>query len=317
MVGEAIRGILDGGARKVIIPGCGTFIRRESGEFVFTELLRTDDGKLTAALAASRDIAPEAARKLVESYAAALNRELAETGRATVEGIGTIVRTAAGSYTVEPQNGTVPQKADSEPARQTERDIPATTDALTEDGAAQTADASRPADTDAEERPQDTLSGTGQEEVAPHEEVRQEADNAPAPTYGRYDKSRLRSALYGDREPDDEEPAEQRRPLSQSLPDTTPSAAQAATPAAAAPTPVSSGDDEKTEYTPQIHIRRPGKPKKRPDAVLVIAIIAFAIAIGVLVYGFLANRDINAVKEGILIEMDDSGQPAEPAAEAE
>ena len=71
------------------------------------------------------------------------------------------------------------------------------------------------------------------------------------------------------------------------------------------------------EYTPQIHIRRPGKPKKRPDAVLVIAIIAFAIAIGVLVYGFLANRDINAVKEGILIEMDASGQAAEQAAEAE
>lgn len=44
---------------------------------------------------------------------------------------------------------------------------------------------------------------------------------------------------------------------------------------------------------------------------LVIAIIAFAIAIGVLVYGFLANRDINAVKEGILIEMDASGQAAE------
>ena len=73
MVGEAIRGILDGGARKVIIPGCGTFIRRESGELVFTELLRTDDGRLTAALAASQGIAPEAARKLVEAYAAAMN----------------------------------------------------------------------------------------------------------------------------------------------------------------------------------------------------------------------------------------------------
>ena len=32
---------------------------------------------------------------------------------------------------------------------------------------------------------------------------------------------------------------------------------------------------------------------------------------------FLANRDINAVKEGILIEMDASGQAAEQAAEAE
>lgn len=138
MVGEAIRGILDGGARKVIIPGCGTFIRRESGELVFTELLRTDDGKLTAALAASRDIAPEAARKLVESYAATLNRKLAGTGRMTVEGVGTIVRTAAGNYTVEPQNGTVSQQTESEPIRQTES--PAATDVLTEEGVAQTAD---------------------------------------------------------------------------------------------------------------------------------------------------------------------------------
>lgn len=120
MVGEAIRGILDGGARKVIIPGCGTFIRRESGELVFTELLRTDDGRLTAALAASQGIAPEAARKLVEAYAAAMNRKLAGTGRMTVEGVGTIVRTAAGNYTVEPQNGTVSQQTESEPVRQTE-----------------------------------------------------------------------------------------------------------------------------------------------------------------------------------------------------
>lgn len=120
MVGEAIRGILDGGARKVIIPGCGTFIRRESGELVFTELLRTDDGRLTAALAASQGIAPEAARKLVEAYAAAMNRKLAGTGRMTVEGVGTIVRTAAGNYTVEPQNGTVSQQTESEPIRQTE-----------------------------------------------------------------------------------------------------------------------------------------------------------------------------------------------------
>ena len=300
MVGEAIRGILDGGARKVIIPGCGTFIRRESGELVFTELLRTDDGRLTAALAASQGIAPEAARKLVEAYAAALTRKLAGTGRMTVEGVGTIVRTAAGNYTVEPQNGTVSQQTESEPIRQTEP--PAAADVLTEEGVAQTAD---------------TPACIGQEEVVPHEGVRQEAVHTPAPTYGRYGKSRLRSALYGDREPDDEETAEHQQPLSESLPDKTRSVSPAAIPAATATAPSSSGNDGTTEYTPQIHIRRPGKPKKRPDAVLVIAIIAFAIAIGVLVYGFLANRDINAVKEGILIEMDASGQAAEQAAEAE
>ena len=160
MVGEAIRGILDGGARKVIIPGCGTFIRRESGELVFTELLRTDDGRLTAALAASQGIAPEAARKLVEAYAAAMNRKLAGTGRMTVEGVGTIVRTAAGNYTVEPQNGTVSQQTESEPIRQTEP--PAAADVLTEEGVAQTADTPRPTDPNAEERPQETPACIGQ-----------------------------------------------------------------------------------------------------------------------------------------------------------
>ena len=174
-----------------------------------------------------------------------------------------------------------------------------------------------PTDPNAEERPQETPACIGQEEVVPHEGVRQEAVHTPAPTYGRYGKSRLRSALYGDREPDDEETAEHQQPLSESLPDKTRSVSPAAIPAATATAPSSSGNDGTTEYTPQIHIRRPGKPKKRPDAVLVIAIIAFAIAIGVLVYGFLANRDINAVKEGILIEMDASGQAAEQAAEAE
>ena len=177
MVGEAIRGILDGGARKVIIPGCGTFIRRESGELVFTELLRTDDGRLTAALAASQGIAPEAARKLVEAYAAALNRKLAGTGRMTVEGVGTIVRTAAGNYTVEPQNGTVSQQTESEPIRQTEP--PAAADVLTEEGVAQTADTPRPTDPNAEERPQETPACIGQEEVVPHEGVRQEAAQEP------------------------------------------------------------------------------------------------------------------------------------------
>ena len=260
MVGEAIRGILDGGARKVIIPGCGTFIRRESGELVFTELLRTDDGRLTAALAASQGIAPEAARKLVEAYAAALNRKLAGTGRMTVEGVGTIVRTAAGNYTVEPQNGTVSQQTESEPIRQTEpprrrtfsrkralhrrQTPPGQPTRMRKNGRR------RPRPVSDRKRSSRTKE-SGRRQSTP-----------PAPTYGRYGKSRLRSALYGDREPDDEETAEHQQPLSESLPDKTRSVSPAAIPAATATAPSSSGNDGTTEYTPQIHIRRPGKPKK-------------------------------------------------------
>ncbi|MFR7707761.1 MAG: hypothetical protein ACLUZZ_01005 [Alistipes inops] len=74
---------------------------------------------MTAALAASQGIAPEAARK-PSSSCGSPELKLAGTGRMTVEGVGTIVRTAAGNYTVEPQNGTVSQQTESEPIRQTE-----------------------------------------------------------------------------------------------------------------------------------------------------------------------------------------------------
>lgn len=65
--------------------------------------------------------------------------------------------------------------------------------------------------------------------------------------------------------------------------------------------------DQSEPYKPQINIRRPAKSKKRVDGVMVVAIIALVITLGIIVYGYLAERDINLIRgeeEELYIEME-------------
>lgn len=73
--------------------------------------------------------------------------------------------------------------------------------------------------------------------------------------------------------------------------------------------------EEPAPYRPEIHIRRPNRPRKRMDGVLVIAVIALVITLGVLVYGYFAKRDIAAMHEQELVLEMTADPGAEEAAE--
>ena len=73
--------------------------------------------------------------------------------------------------------------------------------------------------------------------------------------------------------------------------------------------------EEPAPYRSEIHIRRPNRPRKRMDGVLVIAVIALVITLGVLVYGYFAKRDIAAMHEQELVLEMTADPGAEEAAE--
>ncbi len=73
---------------RLTLPGFGTLIRRDSGEIVFTEMLRSDDGILTAKVAEYLGISKENARATVDTTVASFRKELSETGQFTLPGLG-------------------------------------------------------------------------------------------------------------------------------------------------------------------------------------------------------------------------------------
>lgn len=317
MVEKAITSMLEEGARRVVVPGCGALIKRDSGALVFTDLLRTDDGMLAAALARREGIPGDRARILVEGYAAALNAALAETGRAVIPGTGVLVREASGSCTVMPDGDDahrVPQNAPAAviPPACTCGDTPPAVPGTGQD------EETPPS------LPDEKRAVSTSEAVMSSETAAKTAATSPAarpngiPPRSRYAKSGLRSALYGDERDDDDEPSAAepsalRNPQSRSAAIRSSAAPVSDIPATGTP----NGTEQEAEYTPHINIRHPNKPKKRMDVVLIIAAIALVITIGVLVYGFLANRDINAMKGGILIEASDGAADTEVSEAAE
>ena len=325
MVGKAIKEILNGGSRRVIVPGCGTLLSRDSGELIFTEMLRTDDGQLVAKIAELENIPSDTARQLVESYGATLRQELSQNGRVTVEGVGLLLRTAAGRYVVENPTHDVPTPSDTTQLPPQEKSDPSLPVDVTPECVATPVPptSAAPQEPVQPQTPQECLqastaeSVTDREEEPLHPQAACPAESA-APLAARHGKSRLRSALYGKREEEeDDEPLSRPATATEqaSIPaarpdDDAPAPAATAPSTPAGPPSATPTDDPDTAFTPSIHIRRPGKPKKRPDTVLVIAIIALVITIGVLLYGYYVKRDIDAVKGGIVIDMADPAPQA-------
>lgn len=143
-----------------------------------------------------------------------------------------------------------------------------------------------------------------------------DAESSNFPRTGRTDKSRLRSALYGEEEAENDAvnagagsvAAEEdirvieSEPRSASVSDAGRGAAR-------------NSPDE--AYVPRIAIRRPHKPKKRVDGVLITAIIALVITLGVLVYGYFTKLNIDRESgKDILIELNSADDVQSVSSEA-
>ena len=331
-----IDGMLRNGARRAIIPGVGAFIRKESGEVIFSDLLRCDDGAMAAYLVEHEGITPAMAQERTRAYAGRGQAELTRSGRVEFPGWGILSRTEQGHYHFVPANRQEPAAVPCDHCR------PAVEEQAASPHAEPVDTATMPSP-EAEERSRTGFAespaaepvrpvASVQEETAPAatpsvEEAAAahpvaeptdgpiQAETAPAPVAAISDASaaavgsgregmaarrtgqqRLRNVLFDEEETSGE--------------------AQAATATGGSQAgPQTDRAEEPAPYRSEIHIRRPNRPRKRMDGVLVIAVIALVITLGVLVYGYFAKRDIAAMHEQELVLEMTADPGAEEAAE--
>lgn len=331
-----IDGMLRNGARRAIIPGVGAFIRKESGEVIFSDLLRCDDGAMAAYLVEHEGITPAMAQERTRVYAGRVQAELTRSGRVEFPGWGILSRTEQGHYHFVPANRQEPAAVPCDHCR------PAVEEQAASPHAEPVDTATMPSP-EAEERSRTGFAespaaepvrpvASVQEETAPAatpsvEEAAAahpvaeptdgpiQAETAPAPVAAISDASaaavgsgregmaarrtgqqRLRNVLFDEEETSGE--------------------AQAATATGGSQAgPQTDRAEEPAPYRSEIHIRRPNRPRKRMDGVLVIAVIALVITLGVLVYGYFAKRDIAAMHEQELVLEMTADPGAEEAAE--
>jgi nucleoid DNA-binding protein len=98
MVGKVIRDYMEGGARKLIVPGFGSFIRRDGGEIVFSGLLRSEDFTLSEMVEDRGGYSEVEAMALIDRFIFETRDAIERTGSATIEGFGTLTLDPRGAY---------------------------------------------------------------------------------------------------------------------------------------------------------------------------------------------------------------------------
>ena len=314
MIENAIKKLFENGERKVVIPGTGVILKRETGEMLFSDMLRHDDGRLASCIAGQNGIPNEQAVALLAAYADGIARDLARDGSATLRGIGTILRQSDGTYRIVTEVETREAEVDEVTARETR--IVAEPVSVSEPMPQQPTVIAR----EPESEPQPQYESAPQHEELQSESQQFSATQSPQATapateqnfnrtteVSKINKAKLRAALYGD-EPEDEEDTPTVASVATPAPKTAPAATPAETVATSAATLFESAStteptaaDRTAELTadntvpqrPEIHIRRPGRMKRKPDVVMIAAIVALLIGLGVLLYGQITKKRLD------------------------
>ena len=102
---------------RLIIPSVGTLLKRkESGEIVFVEMLKKNDGKLVGLVAEQFGVAIEEAEAIVEGYSEEIGRQIATSRKFIIDGVGVLLVGANGAldFAFNPFTRTIPAP-ESEP----------------------------------------------------------------------------------------------------------------------------------------------------------------------------------------------------------
>ena len=97
---------------RLIIPNVGTLLKRkESGEIVFVEMLKKNDGKLEALVAAQFGVAAEEAATIVEGYVEEIGRQITASRKFIIDGVGVLLVGANGAldFAFNPFSHTIPE----------------------------------------------------------------------------------------------------------------------------------------------------------------------------------------------------------------
>ncbi len=98
MVGKIIKDYMEAGNKKLTVPGFGTFMRKESGEVIFVDLLRKDDGKLRELVEDYGHYAEVEAMALVDRFVFETKNSIEKSGSSSIEGFGTMFLDDKGLY---------------------------------------------------------------------------------------------------------------------------------------------------------------------------------------------------------------------------
>lgn len=388
MIERAISEIFDRGSKMVIIPGFGAFIKRESGEIVFTDMLCVDDGILVSTIRNITGISEEEARITTGNYVSAMRDKLRFNNRATVEGLGILSKNSDGTYKFQATlsnshiaaTNTIPQGIQSpsnptEPHTEEQQEAHVAPAIAPRGSGYQDNSATCESECEATTESNGIAAPTAQDNAyTPSVETTESTavrvnSNTPArpsspagnafPLQGNTNKEKLRSFLYGEDEPDDldtpdtdvqqavkeskhESTIENRRQTataSENSIGTEPTKGADQTRKSEASsfagttettrtterlgnagsisnarstqnTPLSSNteansittaEEKPEEFHPEIHIRRPRKTKRRADMVIILAVVALVIVLGIMAYGYLTERNINELRNEELI----------------
>lgn len=99
MVVETINDYLQSN-RRLVIPSFGAFVVKESGEMLFSELLKTDDGVLRGLLV-SKGLREIEAAGIIDRFIFEVRHALQESGICPIIGLGTFRRDAEGIITFD------------------------------------------------------------------------------------------------------------------------------------------------------------------------------------------------------------------------
>ncbi len=98
MVAKIIREYMEAGNKKLTVPGFGTFMRKDSGEVIFVDLLRKDDGKLRELVEDYGHYSEVEAMALIDRFIFETKNSIGKNGSAPVTDFGTMVLDDKGLY---------------------------------------------------------------------------------------------------------------------------------------------------------------------------------------------------------------------------
>ena len=82
--------------KRITIPGFGSFIRKENGQIIFMEILRSDDGVLSSLVRKHGDYTEVEAAAVIDRYIFEIKHALQTKGSIRIKGLGTMRSEAGG-----------------------------------------------------------------------------------------------------------------------------------------------------------------------------------------------------------------------------
>lgn len=292
---------------RLIIPEVGTLIRRkESGEIVFMEMLKKNDGTLVGLVVNILDVSPSKATEIVNRYIRTVKSQLATSKKFILDGVGVLLARPDGSvdFSFNPFAQTLPGTEEDEygyldePAPQPT----AESDVVAEEEHKKRVVAEPKAEVVAE--PQEEAENEPKAEVVANPEPAPQPITKPIARPEESNVEELEDEIPQPKPQPKPQPAPQPAPQPKPQPAPQPKPQPKPQPApqpkpqpAPQPTPKSVIDayDDKTEVKapakPSAPTVQPRQPRKKLDPITIISLVAVAAAIAAFIWGLFPSGD--------------------------